>query len=389
MGTKSAVVLVILAVFVANWITNLNQFMSLPAGYITNDKDCTLHGLGKNMIGSEDMALGEHGILFITSGDLWNTFKTGVVSANPGGIWILDMRENGNPEPVRLELRKFPSKRLFQPHGLDVSNSTNRLYAISHNGDHSSVDIFTIEYRTKCASLPWSCAPVTLTFIHSVTSHHFPNSGINDVVEASDNEIYVTQWQPFSFPEKGQNNAGSILEKLQGASLLPIIMAGIRLTSVFHCRWSVGETDSCKMATKERFIGANGITISDDGSTVFVNDPANKLISIMERNKETGFLTQKGSIPLQSAADNIEFEDQTGDIIISTIPNLKAASEHSGIPVPGGMSIARLNSEGVWNVASVLEHDGTKLSQISGAARLGRRIALGSPYSEGILLCTT
>ena len=33
------------------------------------------------------------------------------------------------------------------------------------------------------------------------------------------------------------------------------------------------------------FIGANGITLSGDGSTVYVNDPADKLITVMARNK--------------------------------------------------------------------------------------------------------
>ena len=33
------------------------------------------------------------------------------------------------------------------------------------------------------------------------------------------------------------------------------------------------------------FIGANGITLSADGNTVFVNDPADKRITVMARDK--------------------------------------------------------------------------------------------------------
>ena len=153
------------------------------------------------MIGSEDMALGKHGVLIITSGDLLTTFGEGSAAARPGGIWVLDMREGGGPEPVRIQLEFLPKGRRFQAHGLDVSNTTDRVYAISHNGDHSSVDIFQIHYNQEClVSLPWSCHPLSLTFLRSVSSSIFPNYGINDVVEAGENEIYVTQWQPFSFP---------------------------------------------------------------------------------------------------------------------------------------------------------------------------------------------
>ena len=181
----------------------LNKMESLfhPADITINDQSCHLAGLGVGLTGSEDLALGKHGVLFITSGDLHETFTHGAASANPGGMWVLDMRKGGAAEPVRIQLESFPEGRRFQGHGLDVSNTTDRVYSISHNGDHSSVDIFKIDYNQDClASLPWACQPVSLTFIRSVRSSIFPNCGINDVVEAEENQIYVTQFQPFSLP---------------------------------------------------------------------------------------------------------------------------------------------------------------------------------------------
>ena len=44
-------------------------------------------------------------------------------------------------------------------------------------------------FRKECLSLPWSCDPVSLSFLHSITSPLFPNNGINDVIEASDGEV--------------------------------------------------------------------------------------------------------------------------------------------------------------------------------------------------------
>ena len=40
-----------------------------------------------------------------------------------------------------------PEGKLFQFHGLDVFNATDKVFAVSHNGDHSSVDIFQIKKR--------------------------------------------------------------------------------------------------------------------------------------------------------------------------------------------------------------------------------------------------
>ena len=38
-----------------------------------NDHGCHLAGMGVGLTGSEDIALGKHGVLFITSGDLHHT----------------------------------------------------------------------------------------------------------------------------------------------------------------------------------------------------------------------------------------------------------------------------------------------------------------------------
>jgi len=388
MWGKIALVALLLSALLGRWLVNLDASMSPPPGYKTklNDQNCKSVGQNQGMIGSEDLALAKHGILIITSGDLSKVFDEGAARASPGGLWAFDMRKGGSERPVSLPLGGLPSGRRFQAHGLDVSNSTDRIYAVSHNGEFSSVDIFNIQYREECLSLPWSCPPVSLTFVHSITSHLFPNTGINDVIEASDGEVYVTQWQPFSAPAQGNLNPQTVQEKLQVMSTLPINVLGIRLTTVFHCRWSDSK-DSCVSATEESFIGANGISLSGDGSTVYVNDPIDKRITVMARNKDSGRLSKSSTIELPVAVDNIEYDDHSGEIIVGTIPDLKSAMNK--LNVPGGMAVLRRKTNNdEWEWTSILEQDGTKLSQISAASRLGNRIVLGSPFSEGVLLCS-
>ena len=121
--------------------------MSLPPGYTYNDQNCQLLGQGVGMIGSEDLSLGKHGIAFVSSGDIIQGFAEKFANAAPGGIWILDIRPNLVKDPVRIEMEGGPTPEFFHPHGIDVSNATDRLFAINHGDASSSVEIYKIIQR--------------------------------------------------------------------------------------------------------------------------------------------------------------------------------------------------------------------------------------------------
>ena len=91
-----------------------------------------------------------------------------------------------------------------------------------------------------------------------------------------------------------------------------VLIFNYRWTNVFHCKW--GDDDFtkavCNVATEERFKMANGITISPDRKTVFVNDPLDMNIMALARNTETGQLTKSYDIHLPSMVDNIEYDDE-------------------------------------------------------------------------------
>ena len=145
-------------------------------------------------------------------------------------------------------------------------------------------------------------------------------------------------------------------------SHLPVNILGLRMTGVFSCSWSDDGQSSCELATEEKFIGANGITIDKDGTTVFVNDPATKSITVMKRDKMTQKLTKLSTIEMDFGADNIEYDDEVDEIIIGTIPDISAAVRRLPV-IPGGMAIAQKTESG-WKTLNKLNHDGTKLSQI-------------------------
>ena len=133
----------------------------------------------------------------------------------------------------------------------------------------------------------------------------------------------------------------------------------------------------CKVASVERFSMANGVTISPDKKTVFVNDPLEMKITALSRNMENGELSKLYDINLPTLVDNIEYDDEADEIILGTI-------------IPGGIAVSsQTGSNNQWITKGVLSHDEKKLKQISAAARIGNsKIVLGSPFSEGILVCS-
>ena len=160
------------------------------------------------------------------------------------------------------------------------------------------------------------------------------------------------------------------------------------MTEVFLCSWTETSDATCVAASDQKFVGANGLTIDQDRAVVYVNDPEDKMITVMKRDKETGKLNKESEMIMSFGADNIEYDDEADEIIIATIHDFAAVDKRfdgEDVPVTGGMALAR-KKDG-WEVHDILNHDGTKLNQISAAARFGDKVVLGSPFSEGILVC--
>ena len=203
MVSKTLVFFVVVISVVIRWIFNTINLFTIPPDFRINDGNCKLAGNNMGMIGSEDMALGKYGLLFISSGDLAKVLEEGAEVANPGSMWAMDMKVESSIELHRLDIESFPPSRRFQPHGIYVSNITDRIHVVSHNGDHSSVDIFSIKYNTGCLEDPsrsTQCKkPASLVFLKSIRSELFPSGGLNDVVEKSSNEFFVSMFLRFSF----------------------------------------------------------------------------------------------------------------------------------------------------------------------------------------------
>lgn len=413
----SAVAVALISVVCSNLVSTLRPFKPpLPAN---DNAGCTLLD---GPWGAEDMVLTKRGGWAIAGSlDGGHFSGDGIDSCgirpNSGGLWAFQIigTTDGSRRPAaapsRLHISGMPDDDgdgdagpCFLTHGLFLSNATDRLYAVTHHGAVSSVEVFHLIYDGTNDD---DDRPPSIAWVRSVRSDAFPNVGINDVVEGVDaGELYVTQFLPFGLPRRGRKNPDTWTERVQSALILPIFFLGLKTTKVHRCTF----TDDphlparCSDATggKILFPGANGIAITEDRSTVFVCDCFSYSIFEFRRAPGSGTLEKKGRIKLEHACDNIEWKgggggEQKEELWMGIMPDMVAVAKNEErpsyeerTPAPGGLAVvSRSGAESKdWSEQRVTyNHDGSLLSQVSfGMAHDGMAI-LGSPSASGILLC--
>jgi hypothetical protein len=403
------------------------SFSELFTNVSFNDGNCQMvAGTDpRGVAGSEDLALGRHEVLFISSGDLRVAAEHGSASANPGGIWGIDVTMAREDEPFKLPLLDYPIEQEFTPHGLFVSNLTDRMYVVNHGNGRSTVEIFAIEY---CNGGWSSCEfPVNgLTHLKTVRSGLFPFFGINDVVEGKpepmgerqfrmdSKELYVTRFLPFPMHVEGWRKGLLTFDSLRN---LVSWLVGMQRTQVFRCTFDVEEPlveATCADATGMLFRSANGITVDENRERYFVCDTLARRVTVLDRDEASGRLTTSKNASFDSIhpCDNLEYDNENGELVIGTVAKpylvIGALGGFGSGMAPGGMVVAtectdanvnctdsgtesagggaRRVSSG-WLVQEQRMHDGGKLPLVSAAARFGGRVFLGSFSSTGFLVC--
>jgi hypothetical protein len=185
-------------------------------------------------------------------------------------------------------------------------------------------------------------------------------------------------------------------------------------SSVHRCWWddSAPHSEATCEASVSGLGMANGIATSTDRRLVFVNDIGRQAVLVFKRTgaaTATGAASVTGSsaamlkevtrIALPATVDNVEFDEGSGDLMMGSIPSpllaLQAMKDGGRTPVPGGLVVARpgrrvsaVGGHVVDVEASGLVHDGSLLSQVSSGLDLGALgVVLGSPFSDGLLVC--
>ena len=208
-------------------------------------------------------------------------------------------------------------------------------------------------------------------------------------------------------PAGGKHSTSLTLrERVEKLLFVFINLLKIPKTRVFRCTLH-GDQDGgeCELATPVHFVGANGITASLDGKRIYVNDPIVAAVTVFSRNADDGSLAFESRFDTHHNLDNIDMVQVGDDELLScgSIPLCytadtvceeglgKAEATVAGkITVgcgksPGGLLLLDPSRSGA--VVAEKNHDGSILSTVSSAVRVGDATLIGSPWSPGILLC--
>eukprot|EP00450_Noctiluca_scintillans_P031507 CAMPEP_0194551254 /NCGR_PEP_ID=MMETSP0253-20130528/96130_1 /TAXON_ID=2966 /ORGANISM="Noctiluca scintillans" /LENGTH=420 /DNA_ID=CAMNT_0039398711 /DNA_START=38 /DNA_END=1298 /DNA_ORIENTATION=- len=408
---------------------------AIGIAYVGNDIYVTL-GYNKEISFSDDgcalletptpvedlTSAGDGHCLIGSGGDLWHSLSHGATNAKDGAFWLVNVTAGTIRElPALIEpwsnnakdgafwlvnvtagtIRELPVTGMPEtiklvPHGLHFSQTTRRLYVVNHDEEYGeSVQVFDVAQEPSFA----------LTHVVSVRSPLFDNMVLNDVVEGVDGEFYVTEWLVVGRPHRGSKDPDlSLEEKLRQAAGKVVSFLKIPTLRIFRCRLSA--TPQCEVASPDRFVMANGITVSPDRQSYFVSDPVSGKIVVLGREGD-GTLKSVSSFEVKHMVDNIEMSAD-GELHGGSMPLPFTFEElcHDGLgankvvggrnvgcgSAPGGLlKISLLGTGGKSFVdgvqTDVSMHDGSKLSQVSAAVEVGNKVAMGSPLSPGVLLC--
>jgi hypothetical protein len=221
----------------------------------------------------------------------------------------------------------------------------------------------------------------------------FPNVAMNSVVEGgTDDEIYVTQFQNAAIPAGGVQGRKSAEDYL-GRALHDLIelTAVAGLTGVHRCTLDVkAKTAACAWAVRG-LVHANGLTISQDRSKLFVNEPARKEVRVYSRAGD-GSLSELADevIWLPHAVDNIHVMPGSGEIHAGSITRIWQILAKK--PQEGSLLVGKPRPGGGYAWRDEMLHDATLMNGFSAcikSAAKGATWALcGSPKANGVLACS-
>ncbi|MGD9800435.1 MAG: SMP-30/gluconolactonase/LRE family protein [Parvularculaceae bacterium] len=217
--------------------------------------------------GTEDVTIdSELNIAFISADDRRATFAG---QPTQGGIYALKL--DGTDSVTKVSPDLFGD---FHPHGISLwrdDEGRKRLFVINHtldNGDR--VEIFDVGFRGM--------------LIH-VDSVAFPEmTSPNDVLGVGPRSFYVTNDRAFD---------GGFFGNVEAYLTLPLA--------------NVAYFDGAKGTIAARELAyANGINMSADGETVYASAFLGRTVTVYDRDIESGALTKRKTIRVNTGPDNIE-----------------------------------------------------------------------------------
>ncbi|CAM9780211.1 unnamed protein product, partial [Hapterophycus canaliculatus] len=131
---------------------------------------------------------------------------------------------------------------------------------------------------------------------------------LNDLVLASDDELYVTQYLAMRHPLHGPTQPDGILERLQVYGSILCLLLQMSPAPVIRCTGIRGADIACERLARGRGAMYNGIALSPNGERLLVSDTVASQMVVFNRSLETGALTLRQRLDLPASPDNLELD---------------------------------------------------------------------------------
>lgn len=339
-----AAIMLLLVAYVVDTLVASGAFKTIEPHFEGN---CTSVS---GVIGAEDITIDHsNGLAYISVHDRRNWL-------DGGGIYTYHTGSLSQPVIMPHDL-----EQKFYPHGISLwknPNGLDRLFVVNHPpapGDSerrftSEVIIFDIvgetlkHVRTLKTPLPFS---------------------LNDVAAVNSDTFYAT------IDMGSLTRLGRTMETYGR-----LARGGI----------AYGDINGMVKIT-DGLIYPNGIQVSRDGTKVYVSESTGRRLLTYSRNAQSGELALTDRIRLDSALDNLEW-DEGNNLWIGAHPQMLKFVAHGADPAKRSASqVLRVNINNDFAVEEIYLNDGNPLSGSSVAAAFGQRLLIGSVYDPLILDC--
>lgn len=268
-----------------------------------------------------------------------------------GGIYAYDL-DAASPRLVDLLSRADGS---FHPHGISLSvgaDGRETLLAVNHAEGRHTIEVYDLVdgrlSHRETVSDPMLVSP-------------------NDLVAMGPDRFYVTN---------DHGHVDGLMRSLEEYLRLP-------LSNVVYY-------DGAHFSEAASGIGlANGINVSADGRTVYVNSLSTREVRVYDRDPQTGVLAERESIFIDSGGDNIEI-DARGDLWIGAHPKILDVVAHMSDPsrlAPAQVLRVSLGPAGDHRIEEIYLNLGEQLCAATVAAVRGKRMLVGAVLDARFLDC--
>jgi arylesterase / paraoxonase len=344
---KVLIFLLVLVVSVAAWIINLmwsaGSFKTIEPHFSGTCREI------RGVVGAEDITI--HPLTAMAYISVCDRRAVDEGKSAGGGIYAYNLKAE-NPSPVKLTSGPGTD---FQPHGISLyidPGGQETLFVVNHSGGTHKIEIYDFQDGR---------------LIHRKTVSDTALVSPNDIVAVASDRFYISNDHGYT---------SGIMKFFEEYLKL-------RLSNVVY----YNGTKFSEAATKIGY--ANGINVSQDGKTLYLCAITEMSLIVFNRNLETGALSLREKIPLDTGGDNIEI-GPSGDLWIGSHPQLLKFVAHKKDPgkiSPSQVLRIEIHAPGKYRINEVYLDSGREISGSSVCAVYKKRMLVGSVFEEKFLDC--